>query len=71
MSMIACARDPLLRRLGCRQRLQVHDSNVFMVPTENAEEAQDRATRIMKETVTLDAYLNAEGKRGRSMKETH
>jgi DNA polymerase I len=60
-AMIACHRDPVLRRLGCRQVLQVHDEICFLVPETGAPEALERATHLMLTTTPLDAHLAASG----------
>jgi hypothetical protein len=60
-AMIAAFKDAVLKSLGFRLMLQVHDELCGLVRTENAPAARDRLRYIMCNTIILAAQLAASG----------
>ena len=50
LAMIAVHNDPVLKELGFRLLIPVHDELIGEAPIENAFEAADRLNKIMIET---------------------
>lgn len=60
-AMIAAYKDEVLRQLGFRLMLQVHDELCGLVRTEHAQAAMERLVFIMCNTIMLLAQLTASG----------
>lgn len=60
LAMIRCHQDPLLRKLGVKMLLQVHDELVFEVPKESTQEALPIIQHLMENPgLSLEVPLRA------------
>ena len=59
LAMLKCERDPVLRELGCRMLLQVHDELVFEVPDDPLfiEPAMARINELMRDPFPMSVPI--------------
>lgn len=69
MAMVAISKDPLLRKLGFKTILQVHDELVLEGPLEFAEEAKERVRVLMTTCFPLSVPLQVSAKIGPTWEE--
>lgn len=60
VTMIAISNDPLLKKLGFRLLLQIHDEMIGECPEENAKECAERFQYLMEHS--FDAYMKIPSK---------
>lgn len=68
-AMVAVVNDPVLRRLGFKLILQVHDELVLEGPEENADEALERVKYLMVSCFPLLVALQVSAHKGRNWME--
>lgn len=71
MAMIEAENDKVLKGLGARLILQVHDELLLEAPEENAGAAGERLSAIMTGVIDLDAPLVVDWGPGRTWAEAH